>query len=95
MIDCSCSHASRSGVATAVAPDADVAALIDEQRAPYAEVNDVIGKVADDTVLFRRGNFKKLWSLNLIKLFFCKYKTKKKQIISLGQHRVLSLKKKE
>ncbi len=44
-----------------ITPDADVAALIDEQRAPYSELNDVIGKVADDTVLFRRGNFNGSW----------------------------------
>jgi hypothetical protein len=33
--------------------------------------------------------------IELDQAFFCKYKTKKKQIISLWQHRVLSLKKKE
>jgi hypothetical protein len=59
------------------------------------ELPSVNAIISSQAFNFRRGNFKKLWSLNLIKLFFCKYRTKKKQIISLGQHRVLSLKKKE
>lgn len=45
-----------------ITPDAQVAALIDEQRAPYeAELSEVIGKTDEDTVLFRRGNFNGSW----------------------------------
>ncbi len=43
-----------------ITPDPDVAALIDEQRAPYAaEMAEVIGKT--DSVLYRRGNFNGTW----------------------------------
>jgi len=45
-----------------ITPDAEVAALIDEQRAPYqGALSEVLGKVADDTVLYRRGNFNGSW----------------------------------
>ncbi|WP_377506927.1 thiosulfohydrolase SoxB [Octadecabacter sp. R77987] len=45
-----------------IAPDADVAAVIDEQRAPFeAELSEVLGKTADDTLLYRRGNFNGSW----------------------------------
>ncbi len=43
-----------------IEPDADVAALIDEQRAPYkAELEEVIGET--DDLLYRRGNFNGSW----------------------------------
>ena len=43
-----------------IAPDAEVAALIDEQRAPYkAELEEVIGHT--DSLLYRRGNFNGTW----------------------------------
>jgi len=43
-----------------ITPDADVAALIDEQRAPYeSELSEVIGQT--DTMLYRRGNFNGSW----------------------------------
>ncbi len=43
-----------------IAPDAEIAALIDEQRAPYeAEMSEVIGQT--DTTLYRRGNFNGTW----------------------------------
>ena len=39
-----------------IEPDAEVAALIDEQRAPYeSEMSEVIGQT--DSLLYRRGNF--------------------------------------
>ncbi len=44
-----------------IEPDAEVAALIDEQRAPYPELADVLGQVGDDTTLYRRGNFNGSW----------------------------------
>ena len=44
-----------------IEPDAQVSALIDEQRAPFPELNDVLGQVGDDTVLYRRGNFNGSW----------------------------------
>ena len=45
-----------------IEPDADVAAVIDEQRAPFeAELTEVLGKTADDTTLYRRGNFNGSW----------------------------------
>lgn len=48
--------------ADVIEPDKEVAALIDEQRAPFAaELAEVIGKTADDTTLFRRGNFNGSW----------------------------------
>ena len=43
-----------------IEPDAEVAALIDEQRAPYeAEMTEVIGQTED--LLYRRGNFNGTW----------------------------------
>ncbi|WP_300069218.1 thiosulfohydrolase SoxB [uncultured Ruegeria sp.] len=43
-----------------ITPDAEVAALIDEQRAPYlAEMSEVIGQT--DSLLYRRGNFNGTW----------------------------------
>jgi sulfur-oxidizing protein SoxB len=45
-----------------IEPDAEVAAVIDEQRAPFeAELSEVLGKTADDTLLYRRGNFNGSW----------------------------------
>ncbi|MGB7319028.1 MAG: 5'-nucleotidase C-terminal domain-containing protein, partial [Planktotalea sp.] len=46
--------------ADVIEPDKEVAALIDEQRAPYAsELSEVIGKT--DSLLYRRGNFNGSW----------------------------------
>ncbi|GAB4531954.1 MAG: thiosulfohydrolase SoxB [Ruegeria sp.] len=43
-----------------IAPDPEVAALIDEQRAPYLdEMSEVIGQT--DSLLYRRGNFNGTW----------------------------------
>ncbi|MEP2944696.1 MAG: thiosulfohydrolase SoxB [Lentilitoribacter sp.] len=43
-----------------IEPDAEVSALINEQRAPYeAELNEVIGKT--ESLLYRRGNFNGTW----------------------------------
>ncbi len=43
-----------------ITPDADMTALIDEQRAPYtAELEEVIGQT--DSLLYRRGNFNGSW----------------------------------
>ncbi|MFP4326724.1 MAG: thiosulfohydrolase SoxB, partial [Paracoccaceae bacterium] len=43
-----------------IAPDTEVAALIDEQRAPYkAELEEVIGQT--ESLLYRRGNFNGTW----------------------------------
>ncbi|TCO73029.1 thiosulfohydrolase SoxB [Rhodovulum euryhalinum] len=43
-----------------IAPDADMAALIDEQRAPYtADLEKVLGTT--DSLLYRRGNFNGTW----------------------------------
>ena len=43
-----------------IEPDAEVAALIDEQRAPYeAQMTEVIGQTED--LLYRRGNFNGTW----------------------------------
>ncbi|MGV6812699.1 MAG: thiosulfohydrolase SoxB [Brevirhabdus sp.] len=45
-----------------ITPDAEVAKLIDEQRAPYdAQLNEVIGKTDEDGALYRRGNFNGTW----------------------------------
>lgn len=45
-----------------IAPDAEVAKLIDVQRAPYADaLSEVIGQTADDQTLYRRGNFNGTW----------------------------------
>ena len=43
-----------------IEPDAEMTALIDEQRAPYkAELEEVIGQT--DSLLYRRGNFNGTW----------------------------------
>ena len=43
-----------------IAPDPEVAALIDEQRAPFkSELEEVIGQT--DSLLYRRGNFNGTW----------------------------------
>ncbi|WP_147104012.1 thiosulfohydrolase SoxB [Tateyamaria sp. syn59] len=43
-----------------ISPDADMAALIDEQRAPFAaDLSEVIGQT--DSLLYRRGNFNGTW----------------------------------
>ncbi|MGH1578862.1 thiosulfohydrolase SoxB [Planktotalea sp.] len=43
-----------------IEPDKEVAALIDEQRAPFkADLEEVIGKT--DSLLYRRGNFNGSW----------------------------------
>ena len=45
-----------------IAPKPEMTALIDAQRAPFADqLSEVIGKTAEDTVLFRRGNFNGTW----------------------------------
>ncbi|MBW4963608.1 thiosulfohydrolase SoxB [Sulfitobacter sp. CW3] len=45
-----------------ITPDKAITTLIDEQRAPYAEqLSEVIGTTADDTLLYRRGNFNGSW----------------------------------
>lgn len=45
-----------------IAPDAEVAAVIDAERAPYeAQLSEVIGHTADDALLYRRGNFNGSW----------------------------------
>ncbi len=45
-----------------ITPDAEVAAVIDAERAPYeAQLSEVIGHTADDALLFRRGNFNGSW----------------------------------
>ncbi len=48
--------------ADVIAPDPDVAAAIDAERAPFLDdLTEVIGKTADDTLLYRRGNFNGSW----------------------------------
>jgi len=43
-----------------IAPDPDIAALIDEERAPYkSQLSEVIGK--SQSLLYRRGNFNGTW----------------------------------
>ncbi len=43
-----------------ITPDPEMAALIDEQRAPYADtLSEVIGRT--DSLLYRRGNFNGTW----------------------------------
>lgn len=43
-----------------IAPDPEMTALVDSQRAPYqAELDEVIGKT--DSLLYRRGNFNGTW----------------------------------
>jgi sulfur-oxidizing protein SoxB len=45
-----------------ITPDAEVAALIDEQRAPHLDkLTEVIGRTDPDTTLYRRGNFAGTW----------------------------------
>ena len=45
-----------------IEPDAEVAKVIDAQRAPYeAELREVIGRTAEDQTLYRRGNFNGTW----------------------------------
>ncbi|SMX30944.1 thiosulfohydrolase SoxB [Octadecabacter ascidiaceicola] len=45
-----------------IEPDAEVTAVIDEQRAPFeAELSEVLGRTSDDTTLYRRGNFNGSW----------------------------------
>ncbi|MFT6677219.1 MAG: sulfur-oxidizing protein SoxB [Sulfitobacter sp.] len=45
-----------------ITPDAEVAQLIDAQRAPYLDdLTKVIGKTAADQTLYRRGNFNGTW----------------------------------
>ena len=45
-----------------IASDAEMAAAIDAERAPYKDtLEEVIGSVADDTTLYRRGNFNGSW----------------------------------
>ena len=45
-----------------IAPDAEVSAVIDAQRAPYIDtLQEVIGRTADDQMLYRRGNFNGTW----------------------------------
>jgi sulfur-oxidizing protein SoxB len=45
-----------------ISADPAVSKLIDEQRAPYAlRLAEVIGKTADDQLLYRRGNFNGTW----------------------------------
>ncbi|MDF1872404.1 thiosulfohydrolase SoxB [Vannielia sp.] len=46
--------------ADVIEPDAEISALIDEQRAPFqSELSEVIGQT--DTLLYRRGNFNGTW----------------------------------
>ena len=45
-----------------IAPNPQVAAAIDAERAPFLDdLTEVIGKTADDTLLYRRGNFNGSW----------------------------------
>ena len=45
-----------------ISADPAVSKLIDEQRAPYASrLAEIIGKTADDQLLYRRGNFNGTW----------------------------------
>ncbi|WP_116132084.1 thiosulfohydrolase SoxB [Tropicimonas sp. IMCC34043] len=45
-----------------IAPDPEMAAVIEEQRAPYVEqLEEVIGETDGDATLFRRGNFNGSW----------------------------------
>ncbi|MFA8444120.1 thiosulfohydrolase SoxB [Yoonia sp.] len=45
-----------------ITPDPEVAAAIDAERAPFLDdLTEVIGKTADDTLLYRRGNFNGSW----------------------------------
>ncbi|SPH21495.1 Mannosylglucosyl-3-phosphoglycerate phosphatase [Ascidiaceihabitans donghaensis] len=45
-----------------IAPDPIVTKVIEEQRAPHIDaLREVIGKTADDQLLYRRGNFNGTW----------------------------------
>ncbi|MDU9005517.1 thiosulfohydrolase SoxB [Sedimentitalea todarodis] len=45
-----------------IEPDAELTTLIEEQRAPHAtSLSEVIGRTADDQLLYRRGNFNGTW----------------------------------
>ncbi|SNS52606.1 thiosulfohydrolase SoxB [Tropicimonas sediminicola] len=45
-----------------IEPDAEMTALIDEQRAPYLDqLTEVIGQLDMEAVLYRRGNFNGSW----------------------------------
>ncbi len=45
-----------------ITPDAEVKKVIDAQRAPFdKQLNEVIGRTADDQTLYRRGNFNGTW----------------------------------
>lgn len=45
-----------------ITPDAEVKKVIDAQRAPFeTQLNEVIGRTADDQTLYRRGNFNGTW----------------------------------
>ena len=45
-----------------IEPDKEVAAVIDAQRAPYKDqLEEVIGRTDDDSLLYRRGNFNGTW----------------------------------
>ncbi len=45
-----------------ISPDPEVSAAIDAERAPFLDdLTEVIGKTADDTLLYRRGNFNGSW----------------------------------
>ncbi|MFT6119837.1 MAG: sulfur-oxidizing protein SoxB [Yoonia sp.] len=45
-----------------ITPDPVVTAAIDAERAPYEpDLSEVIGRTAEDTTLFRRGNFNGSW----------------------------------
>ncbi len=45
-----------------ITPDAEVQKVIDAQRAPFeTQLNEVIGRTADDQTLYRRGNFNGTW----------------------------------
>ncbi len=45
-----------------IAPDAEVAASIDAERAPYLDrLEEVIGRTDDTSLLYRRGNFNGTW----------------------------------
>lgn len=45
-----------------IEPDKEVAAVIDAQRAPFKDqLEEVIGRTDDDSLLYRRGNFNGTW----------------------------------
>lgn len=45
-----------------VAPDPEMSALIEAERAPYLDaMSEVIGETAEDQILYRRGNFNGTW----------------------------------